>query len=146
MDRIEHLTTQMKFRLNEGKTKQQSTAYYEIGVLDSGQVTGLKDHEIYETLAVIFFMAKTLDVKSLVSMSKVRVGANGFSCQVMVVTTATTLNEGDDSDRFLMSSQVEEENPEKQGRHRMSDGDEEFKEDSGLPTGLKEQMRLYGYF
>jgi hypothetical protein len=61
MDRIEHLTTQMKFRLNEGKGKSQLTAYYQIGVLDSGQVTGLKDHEVYETLAVIFFMASTLD-------------------------------------------------------------------------------------
>lgn len=32
MARIEHLTTQMVFRLNEGN----GTAYYQIGVLDSG--------------------------------------------------------------------------------------------------------------
>jgi|688.fasta_scaffold1818041_1 GTPase len=87
MDRVEHLTTQMKFRLNEGKGKDQSTAYYQIGVLDSGQVTGLKDHETYETLAVIYYMASTLDSKSHVSISKVRVGTNGFSCMIMVTST-----------------------------------------------------------
>ena len=32
MARVEHLTTQMVFRLNEGKGK----AFYQIGVLDSG--------------------------------------------------------------------------------------------------------------
>lgn len=32
MARVEHLTTQMAFRLNEGN----GTAYYQIGVLDSG--------------------------------------------------------------------------------------------------------------
>lgn len=39
MARVEHLTTQMAFRLNEGN----GIAFYQIGVLDSGQVTGLQD-------------------------------------------------------------------------------------------------------
>lgn len=37
MDRVQHLQTQMSFRLNEGN----GIAFYQIGVLDSGQVTGL---------------------------------------------------------------------------------------------------------
>lgn len=57
MKKIEKRTTQLKWRLKEG----DGTAYYEIGVLDSGQVTGLNEEEISETLMVIFFMASTLD-------------------------------------------------------------------------------------
>lgn len=56
MDRVEHLTTQMTFRLNEG----QGTAFYQIGVLDSGQVTGLEWDELFETLIVLFYMTTTL--------------------------------------------------------------------------------------
>jgi GTPase len=43
MGRIEHLTTQMSYRLNEGN----GIAFYQIGVLDSGQVTGLTELEIF---------------------------------------------------------------------------------------------------
>ncbi len=39
MDRVDHLTTQLIWRLEEG----DGTAFYQIGVLDSGQVTGLND-------------------------------------------------------------------------------------------------------
>lgn len=46
----------MVFRLNEG----EGVAYYQIGVLDSGQVTGLKDEEVLETLLLIFYMSTTL--------------------------------------------------------------------------------------
>jgi GTPase len=56
MSRIEHLTTQMVFRLNEG----QGLAFYQIGVLDSGQVTGLNDEEIFQTLLILFYMSTTL--------------------------------------------------------------------------------------
>jgi GTPase len=47
----------MAFRLNEGN----GTAYYEIGVLDSGQVTGLTDAEIVDTLLVLFHITTTFE-------------------------------------------------------------------------------------
>ncbi len=53
-------------------------------MLDSGQVTGLLDSETKETLAVIYYMASTLDSESHVSISKVRAGTNGYSCMIMV--------------------------------------------------------------
>ena len=56
MDRVDHLTTQMIWRLEEG----DGTAFYQIGVLDSGQVTGLNEEELSETLMAIFFMASSL--------------------------------------------------------------------------------------
>ena len=56
MDRVDHLTTQLIWRLEEG----DGTAFYQIGVLDSGQVTGLDDEELTETLIAIFYMASTL--------------------------------------------------------------------------------------
>jgi GTPase len=57
MDRVDHLTTQLLWRLKEG----DGTAFYQIGVLDSGQVTGLNDEELSETLMAIFYMASTLE-------------------------------------------------------------------------------------
>ena len=76
MDRVDHLTTQMIWRLEEGN----GTAFYQIGVLDSGQVTGLNEDELLETLIAIYFMASTLEPKAYVSIDKVRVGTEGYSC------------------------------------------------------------------
>lgn len=76
MARVEHLTTQMAFRLNEGN----GTAYYQIGVLDSGQVTGLSDEEVLETLLVLFYMSTALQAN--LSVHKVRVGLKGHSCML----------------------------------------------------------------
>ncbi len=80
MARIEHLTTQMAFRLKEGN----GTAYYSIGVLDSGQVTGLSDDEIFETILILFYMSTTLTPKAELSLEKVRIGYEGYSCSLKV--------------------------------------------------------------
>lgn len=42
-DRINHLATQMKFRIKEGSGK----AYYRVGVEDDGKATGLPKTEMY---------------------------------------------------------------------------------------------------
>ena len=83
MARVEHLTTQMHFRLNEG----HGLAFYQIGVLDSGQVTGLQDNEILETLIILFHMSTTLQYGATLSIEKVRVGVEGFSVMLKVVRT-----------------------------------------------------------
>ena len=80
MARVEHLTTQMAFRLKEGN----GTAYYQIGVLDSGQVTGLDDDEIFETLLILFYMSTTLSPKTEMNLEKVRIGQSGYSCSLVI--------------------------------------------------------------
>ena len=46
----------MNYRLDEG----DGEAFYNVGVMDSGQVTGLSDEEIFETLLILFYMTTTL--------------------------------------------------------------------------------------
>lgn len=71
----------MAFRLNEGA----GTAFYQIGVLDSGQVTGLKEEEILETLLVLYHISTTFSPCAQLSVHKVRKGHEGFSCMLKVV-------------------------------------------------------------
>lgn len=86
MARVEHLTTQMVFRLNEGN----GLAFYQIGVLDSGQVTGLTTEEILETLIVLKYMSCSLSPKATLAIEKVRTGHEGFSVMLRVTRSAVT--------------------------------------------------------
>ena len=52
--RFEHLVTQMKWRLREG----QGEAIYEIGVADSGAMTGLNDKDMGQSIQTLTMMAK----------------------------------------------------------------------------------------
>ena len=52
--RIEHLVTQMKWRLREGGCE----AIYEIGVEDNGTVTGLTKEELDSSLCTINKLAQ----------------------------------------------------------------------------------------
>uniref|UniRef100_A0A0G4HQX4 Tr-type G domain-containing protein n=1 Tax=Chromera velia CCMP2878 TaxID=1169474 RepID=A0A0G4HQX4_9ALVE len=54
--RLDHLTTQMKYRLEEGG----GVAHYKIGVEDSGVPRGLSEMELVETLSVIAHMCNSL--------------------------------------------------------------------------------------
>ena len=51
--RFEHLVTQMKWRLREG----QGEAIYEIGVADSGMLTGLTESEMDDSIDTLRKMA-----------------------------------------------------------------------------------------
>lgn len=51
--RFEHLVTQMKWRLKEG----QGEAIYEIGVSDSGIMTGLNDEDMADSISTLKKMA-----------------------------------------------------------------------------------------
>ena len=52
--RFEHLVTQMKWRLQEGRGE----AIYEIGVADCGALTGLNEEELKMSLDTLSQMAK----------------------------------------------------------------------------------------
>ncbi|KAG8249734.1 GTP-binding protein 2 [Homalodisca vitripennis] len=54
--RFEHLVTQLKWRLREGRGE----AIYEIGVEDSGLLTGLSDEDMSDSLETLELMARRL--------------------------------------------------------------------------------------
>ena len=51
--RFEHLVTQMKWRLQEGRGE----AIYQIGVEDSGMIAGLSDNEMRASMKTLQHMA-----------------------------------------------------------------------------------------
>lgn len=69
LDRIDHLTTQMIWRLGEGF----GHAMYRLGIEDNGLVPGIVVEEMQETLAVLFYMAKNQNAR--IEISKVKRGA-----------------------------------------------------------------------
>ena len=54
--RLEHLVTQMKWRLQEG----EGEAIYQIGVEDNGMLAGLRDAEMKASLDTLKTMADRL--------------------------------------------------------------------------------------
>ncbi|MFM7851414.1 MAG: hypothetical protein ACKO96_05705, partial [Flammeovirgaceae bacterium] len=57
LDRVDHLTTQMIFRLNEGF----GHAFYMIGVEDNGVTPGICEQEMLQTISLLFYMARNLN-------------------------------------------------------------------------------------
>ncbi|PIC26326.1 hypothetical protein B9Z55_018931 [Caenorhabditis nigoni] len=64
--RIQHLITQMKWRLREG----QGEAIYEIGVEDGGAMSGLTDEELRSSLGTLKTMAQALGASMVVLTEK----------------------------------------------------------------------------
>lgn len=64
--RFEHLVTQMKWRLREGKGE----AVYEIGVLDSGHLHGLSDTDMAASLDTLRSMANKLGASTTILRRK----------------------------------------------------------------------------
>merc|ERR1719495_1024361 len=71
--RLEHLVTQMKWRLREG----QGEAIYEIGVEDNGLMTGLCDEDMDSSLDTLREMARRLGATIEVLRDRVVVTENG---------------------------------------------------------------------
>lgn len=55
--RLEHLVSQMKWRLQEG----EGEAIYQIGVEDNGMLAGLKEEDLKESLETLKTMADRFD-------------------------------------------------------------------------------------
>jgi hypothetical protein len=70
-ERITRLTTQMKFRLEEGSGE----AFYVIGASDNGEATGLPSDEMETSLRILLKMANYLNLK--LTIRSVRKGKNG---------------------------------------------------------------------
>lgn len=70
-DRLRQLTTQMHWRLNEGR----GTAFYELGVKDNGEVLGLTEETMLRSLGTLARMCRV--VQAEMSLSKFRRGRDG---------------------------------------------------------------------
>lgn len=77
--RFEHLVTQMKWRLREGKGE----AVYEIGVQDSGFLSGLSDNEMSASLDTLKQMANKLGASTTILRRKT-VSAQRSVAEVLV--------------------------------------------------------------
>lgn len=77
-DRILRLTTQMKFRLEEGSGE----AFYVIGASDDGEATGIPSDEMETSLRILLKMANYLSFK--LTIRSVRKGKNGEIVKVRV--------------------------------------------------------------
>ncbi|KAK6016363.1 hypothetical protein OSTOST_18155, partial [Ostertagia ostertagi] len=64
--RLQHLITQMKWRLREG----QGEAIYEVGVEDGGKMSGLSDVEMEASLITLKAMANALDASMVILTEK----------------------------------------------------------------------------
>ncbi|VDO24056.1 unnamed protein product [Haemonchus placei] len=64
--RLQHLITQMKWRLREG----QGEAVYEVGVEDGGKMSGLSDVEMEASLITLKAMANALDASMVILTEK----------------------------------------------------------------------------
>lgn len=73
-DRLDHLATQMKYRIKEGL----GDAHYRIGVEDNGKPTGLDQEEMLESLRTICLLAGRVSADVMV----LRVG-DGFKGLVL---------------------------------------------------------------
>ncbi|KAI8812581.1 P-loop containing nucleoside triphosphate hydrolase protein [Cladochytrium replicatum] len=66
-ERLQHLVTQMKYRLSEG----DGEAYYEIGVADNGTLVGLSDKDMEATLNSLRKMTSALHAEMSVVLERV---------------------------------------------------------------------------
>jgi GTPase len=77
-ERVNHLTTQMKFRLEEGKGQAQ----YMLGYEDGGDPIGLKHGDMMRSLEILGYLAK--ENKSEVEVKKAKVGQEGLVMECLI--------------------------------------------------------------
>ena len=70
----------MIFRLNEGF----GHAMYRIGVEDSGVVLGISQDEIYETLSVLFYMARNQDAKIVIEQVRRGIQHDSYFAEISI--------------------------------------------------------------
>lgn len=80
MLKVDNLMGQMGTRLRNGR----GTCFYQVGVMDNGQVLGITDEECLETLIVLYHVSQRLDAE--MSMVKMRIGMEGSSFMLRVTS------------------------------------------------------------
>ncbi|EEY65086.1 GTP-binding protein, putative [Phytophthora infestans T30-4] len=80
-DRLRQLTTQMHWRLNEGR----GTAFYEVGVKDNGEVLGLAEDVMLRSLGTLARMCRVVNAE--MSLSRFRAGRDTSHKAVRIQVT-----------------------------------------------------------
>ncbi|KAJ3228142.1 hypothetical protein HK099_006022 [Clydaea vesicula] len=80
VERINHLTTQMKWRLAEGHGEM----LYEIGVADNGTLVGLSDEDLIASIATLKIMASQLSAEITVVSEKLVEGTGRKVAEILV--------------------------------------------------------------
>ena len=86
-ERLDGLTTQMRFRLNEGRGR----AFYRLGVKDNGQAVGIPACEMFETVTVLYRIASRLNAQVVLEGFYQARGSN-FHSQVEEKLAAANLS------------------------------------------------------
>lgn len=85
--RIDHLVTQMKWRLNEG----DGECFYQIGVSDNGYLCGLNDNDMSSSMSTLKLMASQIGAN--IQMLKRKILPSGRTCcEVLVRKIPETKN------------------------------------------------------
>ena len=79
LDKVEHLRSQLRWRLEEGEGK----ATYRLGVSDNGVATGIQPADLDESIRTLMVMAEPFAVD--VTVEERYPGANGRECATVVV-------------------------------------------------------------
>ncbi|KAJ3207914.1 GTP binding protein [Dinochytrium kinnereticum] len=90
-ERLEHLITQMKWRLAEG----HGEAMYEVGVADDGEVVGLSPEDMEASLSTLEYMAEQLNADASVIRRRKGTSVTRIAAEVLVRKRVT------DSQHFL---------------------------------------------
>ena len=78
LDRLDHLVTQMKFRLQEGNGE----CYYIIGVEDNGNALGIGEEELKNSIETLCIMTQKIDAEmSILQYTK---GKEGLIAEIMI--------------------------------------------------------------
>lgn len=85
-ERLSHLTTQMKFRLEEGKGQ----AHYMLGYEDKGHPIGLGHGDMMRSLEILGYLAK--ENKGEVEVKKAKVGQDGLVMECLIRKTVRPSN------------------------------------------------------
>ena len=97
-DRLQHLITQMTYRLGEG----DGTCIYQIGIEDCGHPKGLSDDQLIESITTIFLMAKQLNAS--MSIEHIKQGTNGKVATLRCTVNAHSIEE--EKRQFLNSDDI----------------------------------------
>eukprot|EP01084_Bolivina_argentea_P278374 475533_1 len=89
-DRLQHLITQMTYRLGEGCGK----CIYQIGIEDNGHPKGLSDTELIQSISTIFLMGKQLNAN--VTIRNIQLGIEGKVATLYVKQLKIMSNNGND--------------------------------------------------
>jgi len=101
-DRMQHLITQMMYRLGEGRGE----CIYQIGIEDCGHPRGLDDVELIESISTIYLMAKQLN--AFICITSIKQGMEGKVATLKITKSESLLRRQrkveDEQKKYLLNN------------------------------------------